>query len=450
MTAPDARDKLLDAQAALLGSLLIDERCIGPTLQEVTAQDFTAAAYRTVFCAIQAIFGERGHVDPVTVMARIPGLQQDFLMQLMEITPTAAHYRDYIAILKREARMYRLREIATRILDAEDEAAARACMDEANALLVQRADVRHMDTAALYQDYFGRHSQTPDYIAWGIPRLDKTVKARHGDMVILGGYPSAGKTALALSFAQYIGQSARVGFFSYETDIERLYDRMVAQVTGIGMPRQLDNALTDADWTTMANAADALTRPKLELIEASGMTVADIRSYALARHYDVIFVDYLQKIRSNRSVRATEYEQVTQVSNDLQLFGRQTGVTVVALAQLARQEATAAGELKAPTMASLRSSGQIEQDASVVLLLWREDGKPNSDNTNRVLAIAKNKDGIAGRQMILGFDGPTMRFWDRMGGSAPPPLPVTVSLPEAAGAEQLDFVDPFVEEGKNG
>ena len=135
------QDKLLDAQAALLGAMLIDERTVGQALQEVTADDFVTPGYRTIFCAIQSIFGEGGHVDPVTVLARVPGLQQDVLVQLMDITPTAAHFQDYAAILRQEARLYRLREIAGRIEEAGDEAEARACVDEANALLVQRGQV---------------------------------------------------------------------------------------------------------------------------------------------------------------------------------------------------------------------------------------------------------------------------------------------------------------------
>ena len=438
------QDKLLDAQAALLGAMLIDERTVGPALQEVTADDFVTPGYRTIFCAIQSIFGEGGHVDPVTVLARVPGLQQDVLVQLMDITPTAAHFQDYAAILRQEARLYRLREIAGRIVEAGDEAEARACVDEANALLVQRAGVKCWSLEDAYEDFFRRHAGKPDYLPWGMDRLDKQVRARRGDMVILGGYPSAGKTALALALAHGMARTMRVGFYSYETDIDRLHDRYVAQMTGITLRRQQDNCLSDADWQTMAEGVGPLTAPQLDLIEASGMTVADIRSHALARHYDVVYVDYLQKIRSSRGYRASEYEQVTQISSDLQAFGRQTGISVVALAQLSRQETGADGRAKPPTMASLRSSGQMEQDATVILLLWREDAAPGSDNQNRVLLLAKNKDGVAGRQMVLGFDGPTMRFWDRMQGPEPPPPELGQPAPEEPAQQEYDFVDPFV------
>ena len=438
------QDKLLDAQASLLGAMLIDERTVGPALQEVTADDFVTPGYRTIFCAIQSIFGEGGHVDPVTVLARVPGLQQDVLVQLMDITPTAAHFQDYAAILRQEARLYRLREIAGRIVEAGDEAEARACVDEANALLVQRAGVKCWSLEDAYADFFRRHAGKPDYLPWGMDRLDKQVRARRGDMVILGGYPSAGKTALSLALAHGMARTMRVGFYSYETDIDRLHDRYVAQRTGITLRRQQDNCLSDADWETMAEGVGPLTAPQLDLIEASGMTVADIRSHALERHYDVVYVDYLQKIRSSRGYRASEYEQVTQISSDLQAFGRQTGVSVVALAQLSRQETGADGRAKPPTMASLRSSGQMEQDATVILLLWREDASPGSDNQNRVLLLAKNKDGVAGRQMVLGFDGPTMRFWDRMQGPEPPPPEVGQPAPEEPAQQEYDFVDPFV------
>lgn len=174
-------DKLLDAQAALLGAMLIDERTVGPALQEVTADDFVTPGYRTIFCAIQSIFGEGGHVDPVTVLARVPGLQQDVLVQLMDITPTAAHFQDYAAILRQEARLYRLREIAGRIVEAGDEAEARACVDEANALLVQRAGVKCWSLEDAYADFFRRHAGLSPVGDGPAGQADTGAARRHGD-----------------------------------------------------------------------------------------------------------------------------------------------------------------------------------------------------------------------------------------------------------------------------
>ena len=170
-----------------------------------------------------------------------------------------------------------------------------------------------------------------------------------------------------------MAEKKKVGFFSYETDKDKLYDRIVASVAQIGLAKLKLNALSRNDWDTMAAISERLAGPKLQLIEASGMTVQDIRSWALSRHFDLIVIDYLQKIKPVRSSRyASDYENVSQISSDLQQLGRQTGIPIIALSQLSRPERGKSGKIPPPTLSSLRSSGQIEQDADVVMLLYKE------------------------------------------------------------------------------
>ena len=150
------------------------------------------------------------------------------------------------------------------------------------------------------------------------------------------------------------------------------------------------------------------------------MTVSAISSYAMAHHYDVVLVDYLQKIPAARGGRpANDFERVSQVSSDLQQLGRTTGKVVIALSQLSRAERKRGGDRPSiPTMSSLRQSGQIEQDADVVMLLYKKD--PEAPLSQRVLDVAKNKDGESGLHMLLDFDGDKQRF-SRANGTYIPP-----------------------------
>ena len=193
---------------------------------------------------------------------------------------------------------------------------------------------------------------------------------------------------------------------------------------------------------------DQLTSPKLEFIGASGMTVSDIRAVALSRHYDMIVVDYLQKIRGDRS-RMTDFERVSQISSDLQELGQQTGIYVLALSQLSRPEKKN-GKTPAPTMASLRQSGQIEQDADVVMLVYCED---DTQPRLRTLKLAKNKEGMANIAMRMVFDGDTQSF-SRV---SPTPEPTTRQKPRQQsfwgdGSDWMQIPDgpdnPFTEDKK--
>ena len=209
-------------------------------------------------------------------------------------------------------------------------------------------------------------------------------------MVVLGGYPSDGKTALALQFAFGIGKSHRVGFFSYESTRDKLFDRTVSRAAMLSYTKIKRNQLTEADYRDLLELRPQLTAPQLTLIDAAGMTVLDIQAYSQAHRYDVVFVDYLQKIAAPRGTRQSDFERVSAISSSLQQFGRITGTTVVALSQLSRPDRDAkTNKIRPPVLSDLRSSGQIEQDADVVLFLHREDY--DDKQSNRILKIAKNK-----------------------------------------------------------
>lgn len=413
-----ATDLLLDAQTSVLGCMVIDDRTVGPILQTVRANDFTEPTYRLVFEAIRAMFNAGAPIDAVTINEKLGGKQTELLKQLIAVTPSSANYAEYARLLKKRARLFALRQLGEQINIAEDEESVRKALERANELLVDRPDVCCANMEQSLKDFYDRHAETvkPEFLDWRFDSVNQVLNIHGGDFVVVGGYPSDGKTTLALTFAQRMAQKKRVGFFSYETDNAKLFDRIMAFTTQIGLPKMQLNAMSDQDWTTVGTMSSSIIAPKLDLVMANGMTVSDIRAYAASKRYEVIFVDYLQKIAAPEGMRDAynEFARVTAISNMLQNLAKQTGITLIALSQLSRREkGKGQGRPKPPTMQDLRSSGQIEQDADAIMLLFRED--PTVERSKRVLNVVKNKDGIANRAVLLEFDGATQTFRQSQG-----------------------------------
>ena len=418
----EKENALLNAQLGVIGSMLIDDQTVGLCVQALKEEYFDGQ-YRTIFSAMRRLFQGGRPVDPVTVIGVTGKEYAELLRQIMELTPTAAHVKAYITDLKREARLRMLKNAAAEMLGAENEAEIRAAMDRINAVLVDRPDVRAMNMQEALADFYKRHDPNvrPQYLPWKFEKLNDYLHTMRGDLCVIGGYPSDGKTTLALATAREQARTKRVGFFSFETDCEKLADALIASAAQIGLPKIQLNAMNEHDWDTLAALASDFGGRNLELIEAAGMTVSDIRLYALAKHYDVIYIDYLQLIESpDRSQWGQqEYARVTANSRALKQFGRQNGPAIVALSQMTRPQAGKNGKIPPPSMANLRSSGQIEQDADNILLLFRENQRiPNCD---RVITVAKNKTGVAGDSFYLQFKGETQTFLESRRDWTPPP-----------------------------
>ena len=401
----------LSAEAGVLGSMLIDEKAVGPMMLALTEEDFLSPEGKRVFQVIRDRYNRGEAVDPLLVAADLGDAYRPRIAEYIDWTFTSANADAYAQTLKRTSRLYRLRQLGEELNRAADEEACRALIDRGNLLLCERPGVRRLTMEQGFREFFARHDpkHPPEYVKWGLGGLDQEVHAAGGDMVVIGGYPSAGKTAFALQIAFAMARTRRVGFFSYETAADKLHDRTVACQAQLSFRQIMTGKLEEADFQRVYELRSRLTAPGLELIEANGMTVSAIGSYAMAHHYDVILVDYLQKIPAARGGRPlNDFERVSQVSSGLQQLGRSTGKVIIALSQLSRMERRKDGSILPPTMASLRQSGQIEQDADVVLLLYK--AVPDAPLSQRVLDVVKNKDGESGRHMMLDFDGDKQRF----------------------------------------
>lgn len=390
----------LQAQYSVLGAVLIDSGTVGPVIQDTTEDDYSGPC-KTVFQAIKRIFVSGQTVDVVSVANALGQQYYDFLKQLMEITPSAAGIHGYISICRSQARVLALQNLGRKLADAANEDETREIMAQANAILVERQSTKVYSMAEMLHAFSNRALVEKVYTRWPIAELNERLFTEQGDFVILGGYPSAGKSAFALQCAAMWARNKRVGFYSLETSQDKLFDRFMAAYQDLSLSDIKQNALKDADWASIAQHSGDITSLQLEVIPAAGMTTADIKAAALSRRHEVIIIDYLQLIRGSGNNR---YEQVTNISMELHTMAQSMGVLILALSQLKRSGQSSDA---APTMTDLRESGQLEQDADLIMLLYLD--KDEKADGIRILRIAKNKEGT--RPAIrLDFDGPHQRF----------------------------------------
>lgn len=422
--SPIQSQRLATAQAAVLGAMLIDADCIADVLADTSETMFVSSAYRTVYGCIRQLFQEAQPVDPVTVGAALKERAgQDYgelLVQLMDVTPTSANVGSYVEILKRESIVWRLRSIGAALAETEDLPAAERLMEKANAAMSLKSGVEVWDMTQMWENFCQRHAQTAktEYIRWGYDFIDERVYTARGDYCVIGGYSSTGKTCLALCMAMKMAQQYRVGFFSYETDKEKLTDRIMSAKAMVGLSDIKQNKLGEKEWEELAYAASSLSRTGLQIMQCSGFTVADIQSVALSRHYDVVFVDYLQLVEADGRKGWGRPEEVGSISRGLQRMSHEHGITAVVLSQLTPDDGRKKNE--APTMYDLRESRQIAMDADVIFLLYLED--PADRAGPRILKCDKNKDGQAGWYKVMQFQGRIQSF-------RPMPKPVAKAAP---------------------
>lgn len=400
-----------EAQAGVLGSILLDSRWAGEVIHRTSESHYTGE-YRTLFQAIKKLFQKGDPIDPVTVLHAVGNEYRQTILTLMDLTPTATNCSAYIDLALEQSRLIALQALALELAGAPTVEAARELMAKANQTLADRPSARIVTMKDGFLDFCERQDRKPDLIPWGFDRLDDSLRAEAGDMIVLGGYPSAGKTAFSLQLALAQAKARKVGYFSLETKPEKLIDRAVTTVCRLNFDHVKSHALTREEWDICNVKANAFAESQLEVIQAGSLSVMDIQAITLSRGYQVIYVDYLQLV-APEDRRRSEVEQVSQISRDLHTLATATGVMVCALSQLSRPEKAGTIE-KAPGLHSLRQSGQIEQDADGVMLLYKEE--PDEPRSRRCLKLAKNKEGPSSFVIMLDFHGENQRFSLSYGG----------------------------------
>lgn len=387
-----------DAQYSVLGSALIEPKVVPQIMAETTEADFSGPCL-TVYTAIREAFNSGFPVDVVSVAAKLGPEYKSFLVQLMEITPTAANIGRYIALCREQARVLACREIGKDLAECNTTQDVRALLEQATSLVAASQTKRTVNMNDALKRFFERAEKPRKYMSWPIKELESELRVGPGKFIVLGAEPSVGKTAFALQCAWHWAAAGKVGFFSFETDPDTLFDRLISSFTGIPIDRIQTNKVSKREWDTICQATQAISQRKLDLIPAAGMTVADIRAESMAAGYKVIVVDYLQIVTSKGGSR---YEQVTNISIDLHTMAQSLGIVVLALAQLSRSDGD-----RAPRNSDLRESGQIEQDADLIIMLQLSN--QSCPEGPRKLYATKNKEGRL-FQMVVRFDGRYQTF----------------------------------------
>ena len=414
------------AQQSVLGSCLIDSRAIGSVLFELSEDDFQDVN-RTIFAIIREKYTTGKPVDPVSVLDALGGSQEyrKYIVDLMDITPTAANVKTYAGICREKSKVSRFRQLGEQLAAVESAKDAAEILRGINHIGVGRG----MDSWTMGQalkNFFERYRKKVLYLPWFLEQLNGQIAMEFGDFCLLGGRPSSGKSAFALEAAVYwaVKCGYRVGFYSCETSREKLTNRILAACARLPLDAIKRSRLDDRQLETLCDISGRINDAPIDLISASGKTAAEIQAYALERRYQIVVVDYLQIVADKGK---DEYSQVSNISKALHTMCQSLKIFCLALCQLNRTKGAR------PSLEDLRSSGQLEQDADSVLFLHRQDGK----DTERELIIAKNKEGEC-RSTRLHFDGPIQHF-SYLGKGDQPLKGVDYGTLQAAQPKQEDF-----------
>ena len=401
-----------EAQRAVIGSLMLaPDVCAGEVFQKALPEHFGDAALRHVFEAARSLWERNKPIDPVTVAAASGADEYTKLIaDCMRSTPTSENVSAWLEILRSKARISALQSEALKIV-AEDvsEEQALAAYERMGELLRGMGHAEHLTLEQLICDYLDRmHDPTPpDYLKWGIEKIDRFLNVSPGMFVILAADSSVGKTALALQFGVHIATTGkRVGFISIETVKESLEDRLMAekQLAGIPLPSTKRKQLTESHFVEAGKVGmRAASIPFC--IDRHITTLQGIRSVILMHRYEVVFVDYVQLIEIPGRER---WEIVTDISMGLHRMAQELGVTIVGLSQITPPSKTQGKKAGRPTKDDLRESKQLKQDAEVIMILSPSTDEGDPQNT-RILEVAKNKDNRCGA-IKLRFEPELMTF----------------------------------------
>lgn len=338
----------------------------------------------------------------MTIRDRIGPDYNGYMMELMDITPTSANWREYAAMMHSQATLQRVRELADKLATAVTLEDCRPLCADLGQMLSDGRKTDAWTMREMLDDFFAAQdpdAPAPEYVSFGLPDVDEGSFAELGDVVMLGGYPSDGKTALALMMAYHMAAKYKVGFFSLETGKRKVRDRMVSHVAQISARDIKLRSLSEEDWAALAAKSADMAKRDLTVLQASGMTATEIQATSQAYGFQVIFIDYVQLVTPEPDRRANRQEQMAGVSMALHTFAQTSGTLVVELAQLTRQDRS--GGWREPDMHDLKESGQFEQDADMIFLLFRPNPKDDELDQEKTgssrLPKTRSTSGAGGR-----------------------------------------------------
>ncbi len=411
-----------EAEQAILGSMLIDPACIPDVVNNVRGAEFYIDVNRDIFDTMYAMFAMGARIDPVTVLDEMRTRKcwkensQQYLLELMDVTPTAANVLQYCAIVRDRAL---LRELGSAASEISEQVYQEAGQGQQVLELAERkvyalrkesttgglVSMTHVlqDVLSQISQAAANGSQLPG-ISTGLADIDECLQGLgDGDFVLIASRPGMGKTSIALNIAVNAAKSSgkTVAIFSLEMSRQQLVLRMLSSESHIDLYQLNQGRLNTEEWGKLAEAAGALSKVDIRLDDNPTMTVADMAAQCRRiEDLGLVVVDYLQLMQSAGSGNSWANESRTQAVSDIsrmmKVTAKELGVPIVCMSQLSR--ANEARQNKRPMLSDLRESGSIEQDADAVIGLYREGyyDRECEDPNSAEAIILKNRHGRVG------------------------------------------------------
>ena len=410
----------LEAEQAVLGSILIDSRCVADIVGIVKPEDFYLQQNREIFETVYAMFNYSQTIDPVTVLNKMQELgvlhdnSKDYIMQLMDITPTAANAVRYANIVREKAMLRGLAQAASDITETVYSQVGTPMemleIAEKKIYALRKGEnsesLEHIGTV-LHKvfDHLTELSQSDSAIpglSTGLRDLDAKINGLNkGNLLLIAARPAMGKTSFALNIGLNVAKkyNKTVAFFSLEMSREELCMRLLSGESFVDSQKMATGKLSEEEWNKLCMASAALSQTDIRVDDNGGITVAEMN--AKLRRLDnlgLVIIDYLQLMQSSGYGRASDNRvtAVSDISRALKVMAKELNVPVICLSQLNR--AAEGRSDKRPQLSDLRESGAIEQDADSVMMLYRDEYyNPDTEDKNIAECIvAKNRHGEVG------------------------------------------------------
>jgi len=417
-----------DAEQAVISAMLIDQEAVLRAIEHVDDTMFYAERHRRIFRAMVVITERGGVVDPLTLseeLSRRGELEasggKDYIGFLVDAVPTAANIEYHAQIVREKAILRRLIEVSTSIVAEafEGRSTASQLLDEAEQKIFAVSQQQTKDGFTRIKELLwptmeriesaAKGGKSITGVASGYTELDEMTSGfQPADLVIVAARPSMGKTAFTLNIAQYAAIEHNVGiaFFSLEMSKGSLVQRMITSEARIDAQRIRKGMLRDDDFPRLARAAGILSSAPVWIDDTPGMTLLEMRSKARRLKADsdigMVVVDYLQ-LMSGPTNSESRQQEVSQISRGLKALAKELNVPVIALSQLSRAPEQRTGDNKRPQLSDLRESGAIEQDADLIMFLYRQefyDGPVDKDGNSlegkAEVIVGKQRNGPTG------------------------------------------------------
>ena len=410
----------LEAEQAVLGSVLIDSQCVTDVIGILKPEDFYLQQNREIFEAVYEMFNFSQTIDPVTVLEKLRELgyytdkTRDYVLQLMDITPTAAHAERYANIVRDKAMLRGLDRAGKDIVElvAEQTGTPGEMLETAEKKIYalrkgERGDsLEHIGTI-LHKvfDHLTELSQSDSAIpglSTGLRDLDSKINGLNkSDLVLIAARPAMGKTSFALNICLNVAKKYKqtVAFFSLEMSREQLAMRLLSGESFVDSQKMATGKLAEDEWEKLGMASVALSQTDIRVDDNPSITVAEMNAkLRRVENLGLVIIDYLQLMNGSGYGKTSEnrVQAVSEISRALKIMAKELNVPVICLSQLSRGPESRTD--KRPMLSDLRESGAIEQDADVVLFLYRDDYyNPDSEEKNVAECIvSKNRHGEVG------------------------------------------------------